>query len=67
MEKKLIKKGSTDGRDCIIYCVHHVSLSYKTEPAKFERKELPPFSIMVSVLTKIISRIKLFTFFINKN
>ena len=31
---------------------YHVSLQYETELAKFKRKELPLFLIMVSVLTR---------------
>ena len=55
--------------DCTLYCVHYVSLPHKTELAKYKRTELPPFLIVVSILTKEINSIsKLFVyFFMNKN
>ena len=35
-------EGDTEGTDCTINCVYHVSLPYKTELARF-KKELPSF------------------------
>ena len=33
-------------------CVYHVSLPSKTFQAKFKRKDLPPFLIMIAVYTR---------------
>ena len=43
MNKVAQEAWTAQSMDCTINSVHHLSLPYETELAKFERKKSPPF------------------------